>query len=171
MAGLEIGKCRPPLVNALCGRSRGNLRVTLEQARQIPAALVVAHQVDAGFGCAQGGNLESSAEERTKPDCGGNVLCADHRLRAKCGIVVDDEPLKIKARPRQKMKTYVVECDPASKSASDGRGNPVSQPVHAGPEQEQDQQQSRDGSHPAPGTYKFHRTILNVRDQRVSSKK
>src|SRR5205807_8298137 len=105
MAGFEIRECRPPLVNALCGRGRGNLRVALEQARQVPAALIVAHQVDAGIGCTQGGDLESPAEQGTKPDRRGNVLRADHRLRAKCGVVVDDEPLKIKARSRQKMKT------------------------------------------------------------------
>src|ERR1700692_1081169 len=122
MAGLERGECRPPLVNALCGRSCGNLRVTLEQARQVPSALVVAHQVDARIGCAQGGDLEPPAEQGTKPDRGGNVLRADHRLRAKCRIVVDDESLKIEARPRQKMKTYIVQRNPASKSASDGRG-------------------------------------------------
>jgi hypothetical protein len=50
------------------------------------------------------------------------------------------------------MKTYFVERDPASESASYGRGNPVSQPVHAGPEQKQDQQESHDGSYPALGT-------------------
>src|ERR1700675_320097 len=171
MAGFEIRECRAPLVNAPCGRSCGYLSVAFEQAREVPAAFITSHQVDAGLGCAEGGDLESPAEQGTKPDRGGNVLRADHRLRAKCGIVVNDESLKIKARTRQKMKTYVVERNSASESASDGRGNPVSQPVHAGPEQKQDQQESRDSSHPAPGTYKFHRTILNVRDQRVSSKK
>src|SRR5712692_6944753 len=132
-AGFEVGERRASLRSRFSGRSRGNLRVALEQARQVPAAFVVAYQVDAGLGCAQGGNLESPAEQGTEPDRGGNVLRADHRLRAKCRIVVDDESLKIKARPRQKMKTYVVERDPASESASDGRGNPVSQTVHAGP--------------------------------------
>ncbi len=74
------------------------------------------------------------------------------------------------------MKTYIVECDPASESASDGGGNAVSQPVHAGAEQKQDQQESRDRSYSASGAEKVgprkpHRTILKVRDQRVSSKK
>src|SRR4030088_2604411 len=137
MAGFEVGECWPALVNALCSRSRGNLRVALEQVCQVPAAFITSHQVDAGLGCAQRGDLESSAEQGTKPDRGGNILRADHRLRAKCGIVIDDESLKIEARPRQKMKTYVVEGDPASESASDGRGNPISQTVHAGPEQKQ----------------------------------
>src|ERR1700704_3003543 len=163
MPGFEVRECRPPLVNALCSRSRGNLSVTLEQACEVPAALVVAHQVDAWLGCAQGGNLKSPAEQGTKPDRRGNVLRADHRLRAKCGIVVDDESLEIKARPRQKMKTYVVERDPASESTSDGRGNPVPQPVHAGAEQKQDKQESRDGSHPAPGSQKVGSQKVRLR--------
>ena len=50
-------------------------------------------------------------------------------------------------------------------------GNPVSQFVNGRPEQKQDQHESRDRSHPALGPQKFHRTILSVRDQRVSSKK
>ncbi len=70
------------------------------------------------------------------------------------------------------MQADVVDYDPAAESASDGTGNPVSQLVYAGPEQKQDQHESRDRSHPAPGTQKlkprkFHRTILSVRDQRV----
>src|ERR1035441_10446714 len=87
--------------SGLSSWSRGNLRVALQQARQVPAAMVVAHQVDAGLSCAQGGDLESPAEQRTKPDGGGNFLRADHRLRAKCGIVVDDQSLQIEARLRQ----------------------------------------------------------------------
>ena len=79
------------------------------------------------------------------------------------------------------MQTHVVQCDPAAQSSSDGVGNPASQLVHGGPEQKQDQEESRDGSHSAPGSQKskpqrfrpqkFHLTILKVRDQRVSSKK
>ena len=69
------------------------------------------------------------------------------------------------------MQTYVVQCHPAVQSSSNGAGNPASQLVHAGPEQKHDQQESRDRNHPAFRPQKFHRTILRVRDQRVSSKK
>jgi len=69
------------------------------------------------------------------------------------------------------MQTYVSELDPAAQSSSDGTGNLASQLMHAGPEQKQDQQESRDRNQPAPGSEKFHLTILRVRDQRVSSKK
>src|SRR5208337_3686893 len=48
--GFEIRERRAALRSGLSGRSRGNLRVALEQARQIPAALVIAYQVDAGLG-------------------------------------------------------------------------------------------------------------------------
>jgi hypothetical protein len=43
--------------------------------------------------------------------------------------------------------------------------------VRGGPKQKQGQQKNRDRSQRASGAEKFHRTILNVRDQRVSSKK
>src|SRR5208283_4824685 len=162
---------RAALRSGLSGRSRGNLRVALEQARQIPAALVIAYQVDAGLGRTEVGNLKPPAEQGTESDRGRNLLRPDHRLRAEFRIVVDDESLQIKARPRQKMNPYVVERHLAPQSASDGIRNPVAQFVNGRPEQKQDQHESRDRSHPAPGFQKLHRTILSVRDQRVSSKK
>src|SRR5208283_5022254 len=108
-SGFKIRERRTALGSGLSGRSRGNLRVALEQARQIPAALIITHQVDAGLGCAEGGNLKPPAEQGTKSDGGRNFLGADHRLRAKCRIVVDGESLQTKARTRQKMNPYVVE--------------------------------------------------------------
>ncbi len=115
-------------------------------------------------------------EQGTNADRGGNFRRADHRLRAKFRIVVDDESLKSESRPRQKMEMHAVDRNPPSQSASDGIRNPVSQLVNAWPEQKQDQHESHDRSHTAPrsqkvGTKKLHRTILRVRDQRVSSKK
>src|SRR5208282_273471 len=169
--GFKIRERRTALGSGLSRRSHGNLRVALEQARQIPSAFLAAHQVDAGLGGTEGGDLNPSAEQGTKSDGGRNFLRADHRLRAKFGIVVDDEPLQVKARPRQKMNSYVVERHLASQSASDGTRNPVSHLVNGRPEQKQNQHESRDRSHPALGTKEFHRTILSVRDQRVSSKK
>src|SRR5450631_299601 len=109
MARFEVGECWTPLRSSLCRRSRGNLRIALDQARQVPAPFIVAHQVDAGLGCAQRRDLESSAEQGTEPYRGGNFLRADHRLRAKCGVVIYNEPLQIKARPRQNTQTHVVE--------------------------------------------------------------
>ena len=41
---------------------------------------------------------------------------------------------------------HIVDCDPAAESASNRSGNPVSQPVYAGPEEKQNQHYGRDCS-------------------------
>jgi hypothetical protein len=64
-----------------------------------------------------------------------------------------------------------IDFHPASQGASDGSRDSVSQLVHTGPKQEQNQQECHDGSYSALGSQKLHLMILKVRDQRVSSKK
>ncbi len=101
-----------------------------------------------------GGDLKSSAEQRTKADRGGNFLRTNHRLRAECGVVVDDETFEIKTRPRQQTQANIVERDAAAKSAADGSGDSVSQGVNTWPEQKQDQHDERDRGYSAFGAKK-----------------
>ncbi len=171
VARFEVGKRRPPLRSRLQRRSRRNLRIALQQAGQIPAAVVAAHDVDAGLGRAQRGDLKFAAQQGTKTNRGKNILRTDHRLCAEGGVVVNDQAFQIETRSWQNAKAHVLDRNPAAQCRSNRPRNLVAQLAHPGPEQKKNQQQPRNRRQPAPGTHKIHLTIRNVRDQRVSPKK
>ena len=69
------------------------------------------------------------------------------------------------------MGAHVFESDLPAERGANRAGNAFSEPGDARPKKKQRQQDRRDDGQPTPGAKEFHRTALNVRDQRVSSKK
>ena len=116
MSRLQIREGRAALRSRLAGWRRGNVRASLQKTRQVPAAVIVAHQVDAGLGRTQSRNLQPSSEKGTEADRGGNILRPHHRLRAKCRIVVDHKALEVESRPRQEPNANLVERHLAAQS-------------------------------------------------------
>src|SRR5882724_5082567 len=125
MRRLKVWKCWTPLRSRLPGRRRRDVRTPIQQTRQIPAALIIANQVDTGLIGAQRRNLQTSAQQGTQTNRRRDILRAYHWLRAERRIIVDYETLQVESRTRKNMNPNIVERNPAPESRTDRAGNPV----------------------------------------------
>src|SRR5580698_371649 len=133
---------------------------------------LVTHQIEAGFGEAESGDLQPTSQKRTHAQQGGDFLGAQHRFCPEGGIVMNNEVLQLEPRLRKETQTYRRYFHRSSEGEADGADDPVPQPISPRPDEAKySQQQKTYDGHSAFGADKSHCTTFKVRRQRVSSKK
>ncbi len=97
-------------------------------------------EVDAGFGEADGGELDAAAPEGAEAEGGADGVGADDGLVAEGGVFVDDEVFEGEAGEREKVEGDSVEMDGAAEAVADAGGDAALIAVDADVGGQQDEQ-------------------------------
>ena len=121
--GLDVGEAGSWAGFALAGGGGLNSRGLEKDALDVPAAVGGVNEVDAGFGEADGGELDLAAPEGRDAHAGVDKVGADDGLGAEGGIFADDQVLDGKAGEREDREGDAVEVNGTAEAVTDGGGD------------------------------------------------
>jgi hypothetical protein len=90
-----------------------------KNALDVPLACRIVDEVDAGFGEADGGELDTTTPERTDTEGCTDGVCADDRFGAERGVFVDDKIFESEAGQRKEVQADSIEMDRAAEAGTD----------------------------------------------------
>ena len=138
--GFDVGEAGGGAGSFLGGGSSLDAGGVQEDAFEIPLAVGEMDEVDAGFGEADGGELDAAAPKGAEAEGGADGVGADDGLVAEGGVFVDDKVLKREAGEREKVEGDFVEMHGAAEAVADAGGDAVLIAVDANVGRQQDEQ-------------------------------
>ena len=143
VGGFDVGEARRGAGLALGGGRGGDLGGLEEEALEVPAAVGVVDEVEAGRVEGDAGELDAATPERADAERGADAVGADDGLVAEAGILLDDEVLEGEAGQRQQVERDAIEMDGATERGADAGDDAALEAVDV--DQRRNQREQKDG--------------------------